>query len=442
MITAIRASKRIALGGFIGFALFFVCLLAVKDMNDKLGVMTASNAGYQKMTDSQADKIKMLQSELDSVRASKVSELKSAHDDKEQLSAQIEEMRRKFNALSKENRDCQAQKDTLSEAKSTLESERNELKRLNDRQRQDGDRLSIQLRDQIAKLSVDRDSCQSQYAALYKLHQQVSDNIANLSNEKQKLEMKLVGHAIAPESSTKSSKQLPLPVASAHGRREGQMRPAVQKQRSSSMQPVGLEEPHLPRLQMSTSKGGSHLAPVGAEPPLHGQPEVVQLHNLRKEDVMEAPKVMQHFESLDAQVDPVQHDHPGLQAPVYRDNQNVAFDEDDLEDTADGQLPLDYIAGDQKVLKIVKLCTNHSLNVDKIFFSFQAGHQRYDQSVNDLDYDDFQADFRPHKQKQPIRQNDFHPQHKPIIIPHQQQQFLAPQIQHGAQPQFHYRRGL
>ena len=60
MITTIRASKRIALGGFLGTGLLFICLLAVKDMNDKLGVMTASNSGYQKMTDSQADKIAII----------------------------------------------------------------------------------------------------------------------------------------------------------------------------------------------------------------------------------------------------------------------------------------------------------------------------------------------------------------------------------------------
>ena len=37
-------------------------------------------------------------------------------------------------------------------------------------------------------------------------------------------------------------------------------------------------------------------------------------HQVRKEDVMEAPKVIPHFENLDAQ-----HDQPGLQAPVYHD---------------------------------------------------------------------------------------------------------------------------
>lgn len=47
MIATIRASKRIALGGAVAFALVILCLLAVKDLNDKLGVMTASNAGKE-----------------------------------------------------------------------------------------------------------------------------------------------------------------------------------------------------------------------------------------------------------------------------------------------------------------------------------------------------------------------------------------------------------
>ena len=47
MIATIRASKRIALGGAVAFPLVILCLLAVKDLNDKLGVMTASNAGKE-----------------------------------------------------------------------------------------------------------------------------------------------------------------------------------------------------------------------------------------------------------------------------------------------------------------------------------------------------------------------------------------------------------
>ena len=67
---------------------------------------------------------------------------------------------------------------------------------------------------------------------------------------------------------------------------------------------------------------------------------------------MEAPKI--HFNNMDAQVDPVRHDHPGLQAPVYRDNHNVGLDEDDLEDSVDGQIVHDY--QDDKVHKKVSAC--------------------------------------------------------------------------------------
>ena len=35
---------------------------------------------------------------------------------------------------------------------------------------------------------MERDSCQRQYDALYKLHQEAADNLANLSNEKQRFE--------------------------------------------------------------------------------------------------------------------------------------------------------------------------------------------------------------------------------------------------------------
>ena len=104
------------------------------------------------------------------------------------------------------------------------------------------------------------------------------------------------------------------------------------QQQSSSIQPVGLEEPRMNN-HLSTSKGGSpaNVAPVGAQPPvIGGNPEVVPVHQVLKEDVMEAPKVNQHFENLDAQ-----HDLPGLQAPVYHDIHG--FDDDDIED--DGQAP-------------------------------------------------------------------------------------------------------
>ena len=138
-----------------------------------------------------------------------------------------------------------------------------------------------------------------------------------------RLQLQLTDASVS--SSTKSSKQLQIPGGAAAGNGN-----KLRQQQSSSIQPVGLEEPRSNH-HMSTFKGGSpaNVAPVGAQPPvIGGNPEVVPQHQVRKEDVMEAPKVIQHFENLDAQ-----HDQPGLQAPVYHDIHG--FDDDDIED--DGQ---------------------------------------------------------------------------------------------------------
>ena len=151
---------------------------------------------------------------------------------------------------------------------------------------------------------------------------------------------------------------------------------------------------------------------------------------------MEAPKV--HFENMDAQVDPVQHDHPGLQAPVYRDNHNIALDDDDIEDNVDGQIPHDY--HEDKVLNYYY----YFLFLKKIFKIFclknffQAPNQRYDH-LNDIDYD-FQADFHQPKRVIPKPRQTF--QHHPLIVQdqHYRHAQLAPQVA-GHHP-FPYRRGL
>ena len=56
-----RAPRRTAFGFVACGLLSLVLLLLVKDLNEKLSVMTASNSAYQRMTDQQADKIKKLQ---------------------------------------------------------------------------------------------------------------------------------------------------------------------------------------------------------------------------------------------------------------------------------------------------------------------------------------------------------------------------------------------
>ena len=381
MMTTVRTSKRIALGGLFAVAFLILCLLALKDLNDKLNVMTASNSGYQQMTDAQGDKIKTLTSELEVLRVSKMAELKAIQEEAKVQEKKFLELKDKFNALNLQNNRCSGQLNDMLEQKSKLEKLESECKRGSARQKSEAEHLSVQLRDQIARISMDRDACRRQYDALFKLHQAASDDVVSLNQDKERLSLQLTDVTDKQKSSTLTSDkvnkiQIQIPNNS----------------RSSSIQPIGLEQPH----KISTSsrlgkflqflltkkrplfKSRSSLYFVGmmqVQEPV----QVVPIHQVRKEDVMEAPK---HWKNLDAQVDPHEQDHPGLQAPVYQD------DDAEIEDSADGQLPLEYL----------------------------KNNQRYD-----IDYD-FQADFQ---QRKPI------PAVPRPLVPHQvldtrhQQRILA-----------------
>lgn len=68
-----RASRKsgfaFVLLGFFIVVVFF----AFKDMHEKLNVMTASNAAYRKMTDSQTSKIKGLVAEMADLKGKQTS---------------------------------------------------------------------------------------------------------------------------------------------------------------------------------------------------------------------------------------------------------------------------------------------------------------------------------------------------------------------------------
>ena len=59
--TLTRAPRRTAFIGLVGGLVAIMLLIMLKDMNEKLTVMTASNQAYQRMTDQQLDKINKLQ---------------------------------------------------------------------------------------------------------------------------------------------------------------------------------------------------------------------------------------------------------------------------------------------------------------------------------------------------------------------------------------------
>jgi len=70
-MATLRTSRKSALILTVGVIVLIITMLAFKDLNEKLDVMTASNAGYQKMTDSQSDKIRNLVSEINDLKGKK-----------------------------------------------------------------------------------------------------------------------------------------------------------------------------------------------------------------------------------------------------------------------------------------------------------------------------------------------------------------------------------
>merc|ERR1712061_638279 len=89
MINSVRTSRRTMFGGIILCVFSVIALMVVKDMNDKLTVMTSSNSGYQKMTDSQANRINQLNAELKNSKKEYSKDVESFHKTKNELKAKL-----------------------------------------------------------------------------------------------------------------------------------------------------------------------------------------------------------------------------------------------------------------------------------------------------------------------------------------------------------------
>ena len=85
MINSVRTSRRTMFGGIILCVFSVIALMVVKDMNDKLTVMTSSNSGYQKMTDSQANRINQLNAELKNSKKEYSKDIESFHKTQNEL---------------------------------------------------------------------------------------------------------------------------------------------------------------------------------------------------------------------------------------------------------------------------------------------------------------------------------------------------------------------
>lgn len=171
-VTAVRPTSRRALLGCLVGAIFLVMsFMAVKDMNDKLTLMTVSNANYQKMTDTLTDKTQRLETEVKNAKQGHRSDVDSFDKERKQLEAKLSKVKRSLESVEATNK---ALKKEMSEAAKRQKAELdqaeehiNKVQRANQDLQHAKSEREKELREQIRQLASDKDRCKSQYDALY-----------------------------------------------------------------------------------------------------------------------------------------------------------------------------------------------------------------------------------------------------------------------------------
>ena len=390
-ITSVRTSRRTMFGGLILCVFSIIGLMVVKDMNEKLSVMTSSNSGYQKMTDSQTNRISQLNSDLKKYKKQYEQDYESYHKKRSELETKLAKSERQVKQLT-------PYQDKLSHVENELETfkqkqnieiqqaeeEHTRLLKLLAETRRDKESDQEECRDKIQKMTDERDECKTPYSNLFKEHQQATDIIQKLQNDnknfqasKSLLEKQIkilqnkpsVAAIVTPASMSKSfdrhqiqipqnNKQILQPIAGAHGvtikrSKIGSNAPlpvaaapaAVSTVKSVNANQNFLEEPKLVGRQPIFLNGrdsrGAVNVPVGAEPPLakHNRGEYaphVHENHLLEEDAMEAPKAFKNSKNINyAQV----NSHPSklqqLEQPHqlnFVQNHGRSFHEENLEE--------------------------------------------------------------------------------------------------------------
>ena len=348
MINSVRTSRRTMFGGIILCVFSVIALMVVKDMNDKLTVMTSSNSGYQKMTDSQANRINQLNAELKNSKKEYSNDIESFHKTQNELKSKLTKSERQVkqltplqDQLSRVQTELQTFKQKHDIEMQQAEEEHTRLLKLLAETRRDKESDQEECRAKLEKLAEERDQCKTPYSNLFKEHQEATDTVQKLQSENKDLQnsknmlekqIKLlqnrpsIATIVTPASRSKSvdgrqiqipnnNKQpqilhpiggeneatskrrtsgsnVPLPVAAAPA--------AMSTAKSVNVNQNYLEEPKLVGRQpiVLNGRGGLRVpgnAPVAAEPPLarHTKGEIVApVHQnaMIQEDVMEAPK--------------------------------------------------------------------------------------------------------------------------------------------------------
>ena len=340
MIASVRTSRRTMFGGLILCVFSIVGFMVVKDMNDKLSVMTSSNSGYQKMTDSQASRITQLNTDLKSSKKTHQKQIDSMQKVESELKTKLAKSDRQVKQLTPYKEQAtrlQNELDTFKQ-KHDIEMQQAEeehtrmLKLLADSRRNEESEQD-ECREKIQKIEDELDQCKTPYSNLFKAHQEATDTIQRLQNENKDLQKqnKILQNrpsaaAIVTSASNakplegrqiqipQSNKQIvqpivdvkgvtskrgtvgsnpPLPVAAAPA--------AVSTAKSVNANQNFLEEPKLvgkSPILLNARDNNRGVVPVAAEPPLAKNTQKGEFMNIQnvhqnvfgQEDAMEAPK--------------------------------------------------------------------------------------------------------------------------------------------------------
>jgi hypothetical protein len=177
---------------------FLFGFLVVKDLNEKLGVMTSSNAGYQKMTDRQLDSIKKLQDRLrDEQRQREENAALCNKREKELVNKkerEVETMDKRAGVAEGELGKVKRNYETMSRKLDVVASEQAEANHRLSRAEAEsikGQAEAHRLSQQVTQCDEERGRLQKQYLAMFKQQQQSEDTIQYLSGEKERLSLEL-----------------------------------------------------------------------------------------------------------------------------------------------------------------------------------------------------------------------------------------------------------
>jgi len=271
-------------------ALFVLCSvgLVMKNFNDKLIVMTDTVHSYEKMVDKQSNEINEVSEEKERVKRELSEEKEVNLDNMRDLRKTLEEMEKKFREASTkhsselsdlyaQHRKLENKYQTLSKANGAAIAEIETLKtdnkilrsHLHDAATSKASEL-LQLRDSMAKISLERDKYKDQYSALFKQHQQSYDSIQVLKNEKDRLQEQIreiqrlsgsVGGSKQENSSPPTANRQAKPDANRSS-----------KDGSSTVRalviPQVMDEPGQQKLSSSTSSAApANASPAAAQAP-------------------------------------------------------------------------------------------------------------------------------------------------------------------------------